>query len=378
MVTQFEFIALIIATLFFVYATDAASVKAHDVATRINVSICGDAITQSTEVCDRGPAFNTSAYASSTAERTCTPDCMGFGPYCGDGILQVRFSEQCDDGNNTSGDLCSSSCQSETAVPPAGTITGSPEKGPVPPSASTEGAIPGTTQTKVILRGKAYPNADISILLDGKKYASVRADTNADFLYSATDVTPGTANFSFIATDQNGVNSTMMTTVFEVIQSAVTTVANIFIPPTISIDKTSGISPGDLITIFGQSVPSARVVTEVHSATTTVLSDVDETGSWALQLDTGSLGNGYHTAKSYFQLSSQVKSGFGKSLSFFVGEGSAPGEINPDLNGDGKVNLIDFSIFLTDWGTDAARSDFNRDGIANLADFSILLFRWTG
>jgi hypothetical protein len=73
-----------------------------------------------------------------------------------------------------------------------------------------------------------------------------------------------------------------------------------------------------------------------------------------------------------------VKSGYGKAVSFSVGSGQ-PGEAaSSDLNGDGNVNLVDFSIFLLAWNTHDARSDFNGDGIVNLADFSIMLFAWTG
>jgi hypothetical protein len=53
-----------------------------------------------------------------------------------------------------------------------------------------------------------------------------------------------------------------------------------------------------------------------------------------------------------------------------------------DLNCDGKVNLVDFSIMafwfgrtLTGKGLDA---DLNHDSKVNLVDFSIMVFHWTG
>ena len=45
---------------------------------------------------------------------------------CGDGIIQV--GEQCDDGNNTSGDGCSSSCSNEGSQAPPGSPMASPEQ----------------------------------------------------------------------------------------------------------------------------------------------------------------------------------------------------------------------------------------------------------
>ena len=56
--------------------------------------MCGDGITSTDEACDDG--INMGGYNS------CTPDCLGFGPRCGDGIIQPQY-EQCDDGTNTGG-----------------------------------------------------------------------------------------------------------------------------------------------------------------------------------------------------------------------------------------------------------------------------------
>jgi fibro-slime domain-containing protein len=56
-------------------------------------SVCGDGIVTPNEVCDDG--VNNGGYGS------CTPDCMGRGPTCGDGVLQPDH-EKCDDGVNLS------------------------------------------------------------------------------------------------------------------------------------------------------------------------------------------------------------------------------------------------------------------------------------
>jgi fibro-slime domain-containing protein len=57
-------------------------------------STCGDDIVASNEVCDDG--VNNGGYGE------CAIDCLGFGPRCGDGIVQSQ-EEQCDDGTNTGG-----------------------------------------------------------------------------------------------------------------------------------------------------------------------------------------------------------------------------------------------------------------------------------
>ena len=45
----------------------------------------------------------------------CSAGCVR-GPYCGDGLL-VEAYEECDDGNNTSGDGCTAACREEITVP---------------------------------------------------------------------------------------------------------------------------------------------------------------------------------------------------------------------------------------------------------------------
>jgi len=367
---------------FILYMINPVPTSANSVITNVNISICGDGIVSSGEVCDDGVGNNTGAYASSTAERHCNADCLSYGSYCGDDILQVRFTEECDDGNNVSGDFCSSACLEEDAVTQGGG-GGAPTRGNIPGGGGFTGSISSTAQTKVVIRGKAYPSADINILLDGEVIGVVKADTNADFLFSTTKITPGTATFGFWAQDRSGIKSISTTAIFEVVQSAITTVAGIFLPPTIDLSNVQ-ISPGEFLTISGQSVPNVSVLTEINSPETIILeAETSLGGDWAIQLDTSSLEKeAFHTAKAYFELEKAneglVQSGFGRAVSFYIGEKKLEEVVSVDINNDGRINLVDFSIFLVNWGTSDIRTDFNQDGVVNLADFSIMLFYWTG
>ena len=249
---------------------------------------------------------------------------------------------------------------------------------------SLEGVFPNrygsslARKSESVIGERAYPNSTVNILLDGQVFGKVLADSNADFLYTNTTVTPGTVTFSFSAADKVGTLSLINSVVFQVIQGAVTTVANIFLPPSINLSATS-IAPGGLLTLSGQSVPFSNVTTQIDGqSSSTLLSAVDSSGNWALQLDTGSIPQGNHNAKSSFLLSTSTQSGYGRAVNFLVGTGGLSCSPSTDINKDGKVNLIDFSIFLTLWGTTDPRGDFNCDGKINLADFSIMLFNWTG
>ena len=73
-----------------------------------------------------------------------------------------------------------------------------------------------------------------------------------------------------------------------------------------------------------------------------------------------------------------ARSDISQSISFFVGSGGTGKSYLADLNGDGKVNLADFSILLYYWGTSTPLADLNGDGKVDLQDLSILLYYWTG
>ena len=103
-------------------------------------------------------------------------------------------------------------------------------------------------------------------------------------------------------------------------------------------------------------------------------------------MDTKGLPSGQYSFKvrtlikdigfSDYSLVNQV--GIGEKAGPSNGAGGSATCKGADLNHDGKVNLIDFSILLFYWGTNNACADQNHDGKVNLTDFSILLYNWTG
>ncbi len=341
------------------------------VTSTVRITICGDGQATGFEVCDDGPGMNTGGYATSTAGRHCTPDCMAYGPYCGDSILQPIQSEQCDDGNNILGDRCSDVCVIEDLPSGGGGGSGIPGGSYTPPR-----------ETRVVIQGKAYPNANVHILKDGDTVGIVAADGKADFYFTTANVTPGVATFGFWAEDSIGLKSVALTTTLTIIQGAATTISGAFVPPTITLDKRKANS-GEPITMSGQSVPSVDVVTNVNSAETIVdRTKVDSQGKWKLVFDTKKVATEeFHTVKALFETrdgTNIVKSAFSQSISFYVGQKDVGRGFIADLNGDGKVNLVDFSILLFYWNTPGPTGDINLDKKVNLSDFSIMLFYWTG
>jgi hypothetical protein len=65
--------------------------------------------------------------------------------------------------------------------------------------------------------------------------------------------------------------------------------------------------------------------------------------------------------------------------SAFSSEVSKKISVTADLNGDGKVNSVDFGIMMSYWGSTARpAADLNQDGAVNSVDFGILMSQWTG
>ncbi|MGB7957295.1 MAG: DUF4215 domain-containing protein [Minisyncoccia bacterium] len=344
--------------------------------TTVYVSVCGNGVVEPPlEVCDDGT--NNGQYATSSAVRNCLPDCSGYGPYCGDGILQPSFGEQCDDSNNISDDGCSATCQIESTAP-------LPGPGPSPSGGGgySGGSYSSPNPTEVIIKGKAYPGASVNILKDGATIGVIQADNSANFSFSTMNVSPGVATFGFWAQDSLGLKSIALTTTVTITANAATTISGESLPPTISIDKRQ-LQKGDTLTISGQSAPSVTVETYVHSGNNIVLTtSTDGGGNWKIFFNTKPLdNNALHTVDADFVTTANgavARSEFSQSISFFLGSGGAGKSYLADLNGDGKVNLADFSILLYYWGTSTPLADLNGDGKVDLQDLSILLYYWTG
>ena len=380
--------------------------------------VCGDGFIQGLEICDPGepPAIPLDVsglvcsdfeYAAglyyNSGDLDCLSDCTDYdtsGCYnCGNGIKED--SEECDGSDYseqtcitfgfTSGSLvCTAdcrisleNCESEDVVFGGGGGGGGSTGGN---TGLNTGFNPGSDippgETKVVVRGKSYPNSDVHILLDGKVVGMARTDTLANFYFETDEIAAGVVSFSFWSEDPVGLKSTLLSLTFRVVLGAVTNISGVYISPTIDIDKKT-VKRGDLITVFGNTVPGSGVNVHINSPEEFINSiESTEEGEWELIFNTEPLEEEFHTAKAMFVIASEdntLQSGFSKSISFFVG--TVGGEAvcaEADLNGDERVNITDFSILLYHWGTDNECADQNQNGVVDLIDFSVMMYYWTG
>lgn len=250
----------------------------------------------------------------------------------------------------------------------------------VNPSGGGGGGIipfPEPGPAKVIFEGKAYPLAFITLLKDGKVASTATAEKNGDFRMILTGMASGTYNFGFYAEDTDRRRSVTLSFSTNIIGGTDTIISGIFISPTIAL---SGISAkkGDRIDILGQAYPESEVSLFVNSPqifTEKLISGSD--GRWKHSFETAPLESGMHTAKAKALTDDGHQSPFSEDVVFQVYDACR----GADLNFDGKVNLVDFSIMLYFWDQSEPSNvcaDINSDKGVNLTDFSIMMYWWNG
>jgi len=266
----------------------------------------------------------------------------------------------------------------------------------VPGKTSTGGG--GVSPPSVRFEGKAYPGALVIMYRDGIVTATALAGADALFSKDLNGLPTGTHTFSFEAEDTEGRTSSTIEITLSLANDTKTTISNILLPPTIDIfpqieeDKDGR--------VFGHMFPGSNVSVFID----TLLRDLviaNGVGEWEYIFDPSLLGLGTHTTKASAISPGGAVSDFSFTKVFeivkeiiFLPPGvpsipeiplvpfpPTPPEIiacpHGDLNGDGRVNLIDFSIMLFWWERAAACPDQNQDGTVDIIDVSILLFWWT-
>jgi len=266
-------------------------------------------------------------------------------------------------------------CETSTVnISVSATVGGGPPP-PPPPSPPGAPAVP----TKVIFKGKAYPDAFLTILKNGVVAATFLAESSGLFEKELTGLRGGTYTFGIFAEDTEKRRSVTLSFTVSILEGMTTTISGIFISPTIEISPTQ-VERGDKVNIFGQVFPKSQINVFIASEETVKETFADEKGKWRYKLDTGPLEEREHKARSRALFGDGEMSPFSQTLSFLVLRKGALTCKGTDLNFDEKVNIIDFSILLYFWGQTSPENpcaDINFDGIVNITDFSITMYWWT-
>lgn len=237
---------------------------------------------------------------------------------------------------------------------------------------------------RVIISGYAYPGSTVGILVDGKFFDTTRADGSGAYSITLDEIARGVYTFGVYASGPDGTRSSTFSTSFTVTGARTSALSNINVAPSILVEP-DPVNPGQTLTASGYALPNATVSIQNSKLRSTIVKDITVTsnasGFWTTTIDTGSFSVGTYQIRARSAQPDGRETNWSEYTYYGVGE-EAETPLNADLNRDGKVNLIDFSILLFWWATDGGDSDppadINRDGTASLTDFSIMLFQWTG
>jgi hypothetical protein len=372
------FILVGLASAPFVFATDQSSVNYRNIGPTFAPAV-KDISSASYLMTASFDAIVGSSLSANYAVRSGAPINDTDPAVCGNGVLEA--GEVCDNGagNNVCPRTCSTSCtmNSCVVVVPGGGGGGG-GGGAEPPAASS---------TTVTFRGRAYPMSTVTVLKDGQIAITTIAGPDAMFDVTLSGLSSGNFTFSLYSENSRGRRSSLFTFPVFVTQGANTIISGIFLSPTIDVDK-DVVKQGDIIQIFGQSAPAVVVTIQVNSEPVFVNTNSDPNGVYLYAFNTGLIDIGTHSTKSSASVSGTA-SGYSPTVGFLVDE---DGVIQPrplcsraDLNCDGRVNLVDFSIAAF-WYKRVLGTTFipieverlNGDGKIDLTDFSIMAYYWTG
>ena len=258
------------------------------------------------------------------------------------------------------------------------------DSGVTPPPSDPSGGggiviivVPG----EIIFKGKAYPNAFLTLLKNDQVVATFFAEESGLFEKKLTGIAAGVYNFGIFAEDSEGRRSVTLGFTTSVLAEMTTTVSGIYISPTIALTPTQ-VEKGSSIDIFGQVFPASEVNLFVASENEIVEKAIaGADGKWFYTLNTAAMETGEHQARAKALFAAGEQTLFSQTLSFLVLEPGAMVCQGADLNFDGEVDIIDFSILLYFWGQNSPANpcvDINFDGTVNIIDFSIMMYHWTG
>jgi len=252
-----------------------------------------------------------------------------------------------------------------------------------PPPPPPPGGLPGAPPpAEVIFKGMAYPNAFLTILKNGGVAATFQAEPSGLFEKKLTGIWEGTYTFGIWAQDTEGRESVTQSFTVTLIRGTLTTISRIFIPPTIELFPPE-VGKGETLNIFGQVFPESQVDIFISPGEIVKKTIASPQGKWSFKLDAAVLEEGEYKVRAKALFGEGEQSPFSQTLTFLVLAPVVPPSKcrGADLNFDGKINIIDFSILLYFWHSTTPENictDINQDGIVDLVDFSIMMYYWTG
>jgi len=223
--------------------------------------------------------------------------------------------------------------------------------------------------------GKAFPLANIEIMAISKGLVPISSNSNAsntgNFKASYTGQLPSDVNtFSIVVYDKN--KNIVQTKIFKLgVNDKL--LQTILMAPTLILNQSSA-TLGTFMGISGFGMPKYKIELMIDGAFAPETTTVDTKGNYNLTFNTYRLGLGEHTLR-VRQVDTQGKSSdYSIDKSFLLTKLFNP---KADFNGDGKVDITDWSIFISRYNSinsiNRKDLDLNNDGIVDIKDLSLFI-----
>lgn len=243
--------------------------------------------------------------------------------------------------------------------------------------------------------GYCSPNSVVTFLENGVSVGTTTSDSAGYFSKDIEKDDETSHTFSYYCTDSSGdTSSTLSTTSSTTINNNVTT-SEIVVPPTIELAATS-VDVSDSVSISGYTIPNSTVTVTINSLTITKTTTSNSSGYWSVSVPASEIGSGSHTVSTVVTMGSTT-SASSSTLSFNITGSVAGSTATPtpatatttptptviqylpaDFNKDRAVNNIDLGLFLANFEKSVTKNieifDLNNDGKIDIVDFSILLY----
>lgn len=234
----------------------------------------------------------------------------------------------------------------------------------------------GVRPTTVQFSGQAFPGGKLTVVSRGLhsdipvKQEEI-ADAGGNFNIEHSGILQSKYGYGLVIFDQDGRRTQVKSYNFDLVADSLVA-KDIFVPPTLGLARLA-VTKGDFLSVAGYAGPDNLIEFAVDDRLVgKIKSGADGAYQWLF--NTADLDFGEHAVKARQISSDKNKSDWSPTLTFNISRLFTP---KTDFNNDGKINISDWSVFLSRWGSEDEVKrkdiDFNNDGKINIADFSIFI-----
>jgi len=254
------------------------------------------------------------------------------------------------------------------------------------PSLTTQSSLGGGRPFAKVVRpkilkfsGQAYPGSKIEVLfksaVDELYYSvpeaawSVSQDGKFDASY--TGLIGGNYFFVLRFEDKDGRKTGIQS--FKVSLGDELFIENILVPPTVGFLRTV-VRKGDFLAVLGYAAPESIIEVKVDGWLIKEKGETKADGFYKILIPTSDLSFGVHKIQTQQKDRDGAESDFSLEQTFVISRLFLP---KTDLNSDDKIDIGDWSIFLSLWSLEdrekKIRLDFNNDGKVDISDFAVFI-----